>query len=250
VTRNTQAGFSLPHVLLLLLLIGIIGFTGWRVYDAQKKTSKTLDNAANSQNDVKAETKKPAAAMVVPEGFVEYKNQELGFQFAYPKEWGEAKTEKGPETPHLANGSEYKISFTSNSEVTAGVQSKDWKHREDLGHDGNPEDATSYVSPNLISDDSLGDKKFTAPEGVIYGTGIAGIGCSGAGYILQHVLNGNETYPYIAFLYFEKRQPEIVVDKDNPSAQPALDVCDTYHNYLTTEHLDQLKQIFKTITIL
>jgi hypothetical protein len=44
VKKYDQAGFSLPHVLLLLLLIGIIGFTGWRVYDAQRKSNNLLAN--------------------------------------------------------------------------------------------------------------------------------------------------------------------------------------------------------------
>jgi hypothetical protein len=123
--KDNQAGFSIPHMILLLLLASIIGFTGWRVYDAQRKTSKTLDNAANSQNATKQEAKIPAAE--IPNDYIEYKNEDIGFRFIYPKEWGMVSVannsnavKSGTET-----GNRYIFTFSMQDSVTVVLADKD-----------------------------------------------------------------------------------------------------------------------------
>lgn len=84
-----QGGFSLPHVLLVLVLVGIVGFAGWRVYEARKETDKSLDNASKANEIVEEEQKQQAKpAYKIPEGYIKYENKDLGFSFAYPKEYG------------------------------------------------------------------------------------------------------------------------------------------------------------------
>lgn len=52
--KNSQSGFGVVEVLLLLIIVGIIGFTGWRVYEANKEVSQIpADNS-------KVETKEGA----------------------------------------------------------------------------------------------------------------------------------------------------------------------------------------------
>lgn len=81
--RN-QKGFSLPHVLLILVGVVIIGLAGWRVYDAQKKTDESLRNASNANEVVKQEKKEEPKEDKPYEGWKEYTNSEYGFSFKYP----------------------------------------------------------------------------------------------------------------------------------------------------------------------
>lgn len=85
-TKN-QSGFS--HILLVLLLVvvlGGIGFAGYKVYDS-KKAKPAAQTSNTPVTEKKDEIKKEESK--IPEGFVEYENKDLGFTFAYPKEWGE-----------------------------------------------------------------------------------------------------------------------------------------------------------------
>jgi len=83
---KSQSGFSSVVIPLILIALGIIGFTGWKVY----QTSNTIEPAASST--IPTPDPKPETIPNTPEGFVEYRNEELGFRFAYPKEWGSLKT--------------------------------------------------------------------------------------------------------------------------------------------------------------
>ncbi len=84
--RTNQSGIALIAVLLLLVLAGIIGFAGWRVYDSQKSTSTSLDNSNKSdaaiieQVDVEPKGELPKDSLT-------YTNNDLGFALKYPKDW-------------------------------------------------------------------------------------------------------------------------------------------------------------------
>ncbi len=76
-TKN-QSGIShIILVLLLLVAVGVVGYVGYKVGTSKKAPANNTD----STDTIKKEESK------VPEGFVEYDNKELGFKFAYPKEW-------------------------------------------------------------------------------------------------------------------------------------------------------------------
>ncbi len=81
-TKN-QSGIAPVVVVLLLVLVGIVGFAGYRVYDSQKKTNQSLDNTAKNIETI-AKQKNESK---IPEGFVEYKDNETGVSFVYPKSW-------------------------------------------------------------------------------------------------------------------------------------------------------------------
>ncbi len=80
--KQNQSGVAHLAAIVIVILVAGLGFAGWRVYDLQNKNDILSKNT--SQPEVKTETAK------VPEGYVEYKNNELGISFAYPKEWGQA----------------------------------------------------------------------------------------------------------------------------------------------------------------
>jgi hypothetical protein len=98
--KENQNGFSVPHLLLGLVVVAIIGFAGWRVYEAQKDTNKSLDNASNASEVTKQEKKEEYK---IPEGYVVYENKEVGFKFAYPKEFGDLKGLTNKVVPSISN---------------------------------------------------------------------------------------------------------------------------------------------------
>jgi predicted lipoprotein with Yx(FWY)xxD motif len=57
--KMSQRGFSLVGTVLILVIIGIVAFTLWYVFNAKGNTDKTLGTAANTQTEV---SKKPAKA--------------------------------------------------------------------------------------------------------------------------------------------------------------------------------------------
>lgn len=52
--QSNQKGFSAAVLLLLVIIIGIIGFAGWYVYNSNNKAGKTLENSIKTTNPVKS----------------------------------------------------------------------------------------------------------------------------------------------------------------------------------------------------
>lgn len=123
-----QSGFTAIHALLFLFIIGIIGFTGWKVYDADKSSKSPTTSAVTPI--VKTDDTKPTVA-TIPIGFTAYENKELGFKFAYPKEWGSVKVTiaEGSADPYPGDGpnipgtGSYVGSFSSNEKFRFAVSS-------------------------------------------------------------------------------------------------------------------------------
>ena len=85
-------GFTLIEGLLILVIVGLLGGTGWYVWNAKKNTDNSLNTTA--QTEVTTTSTKPE----IPEGYIKYENKDLGFSFAYPKEWGTTTLQSKPET--------------------------------------------------------------------------------------------------------------------------------------------------------
>lgn len=47
---TTQSGFAIIPILLLAVIIGLVGFVGWRVYDMQQSTKTNTSVSVNTQN--------------------------------------------------------------------------------------------------------------------------------------------------------------------------------------------------------
>ncbi len=124
-TKNRQAGVAHLTIIGLIVVLAIVGFTGWRVWkvrqDSQKYTESSNNSSAKSSSDKKTEQKS-----AIPDSFVEYTNQELGFKFAYPKEWGNVSVQKRDgysnftyeQPPKTAGTYSVTLSFSSNKEVS------------------------------------------------------------------------------------------------------------------------------------
>jgi len=84
--RKIISRFGWVEGLILLIIVALLAFSGWRLWDHHNKTAK--EAARNSR-------------------WTEYVNQSYGFKFAYPKSWGAPVVSQIPEQ----NGQSYTISF-------------------------------------------------------------------------------------------------------------------------------------------
>lgn len=92
--HQSQKGFSVPHLLLGLVGVAIIGFAGWRVYEARKEANKSYESASNANEVVKQDEKQEESKKEeykIPEGYTLYENKDYGFKFAYPAGLGQLK---------------------------------------------------------------------------------------------------------------------------------------------------------------
>lgn len=96
--NKNQSGIAHLAVVLVVVLLAVIGYGGWRVYSENMKIKLA---PARSQPEAKNEAAKN------PENFKEFESKEQSFKLSYPKEWGEAKeldiskTDSGPKELNL-----------------------------------------------------------------------------------------------------------------------------------------------------
>lgn len=190
------------------------------------KTSTT--NTSNSQ----------PTGFVLPTDWQWYENKDLGFKFAYPKSWGSVSVQDGEEAKrqHLIKGSEKEITFSSNTNVTAGIVSKDWEHDPAKGH-GGLLTAASYSKStyeDLTSSEIKTKTHIHDNNSILISTEFAGIGCLGVGELLISQLKDNTVYPAVAFLYYDKKYTDSQCDEN------AL-------NLVSELHIDELKQLGRSI---
>lgn len=94
VKRSTDSGFSVVEALLILVIVGILGFTGWYIYHS-KRTSDKSYSGANSGTPTykkKASTTK-IVTLDVYVGWTQYCSDYGGVCFKYPQGWQANSTE-------------------------------------------------------------------------------------------------------------------------------------------------------------
>ena len=86
-----SAGFTAVEGLLMLVLVGILGFTGWYVYNAHNKTTDTFANAdyANSStaNYSKKQTSNSSQQATSQTATTELSSKGGEIKFTLPKDW-------------------------------------------------------------------------------------------------------------------------------------------------------------------
>lgn len=93
--QNKQSGFAALEAILIVVIIGIVGSTGWFVLNAKRNTDKSLagNNSTAPTYSKKNHTNNPNKASgpvfnKLPTDWTEYKNDADGLRFGYPKKFG------------------------------------------------------------------------------------------------------------------------------------------------------------------
>ncbi|MDB5170524.1 MAG: hypothetical protein JWO35_218 [Candidatus Saccharibacteria bacterium] len=82
--KKNQDGFSAVETVLILVIVGLIGFVGWYVYNSKNKSDATLDQASKS-SQTSTPTKKTDAESAVK--LSETYTDPSGFTLKYPADW-------------------------------------------------------------------------------------------------------------------------------------------------------------------
>ncbi len=84
--HKKQNGFSAIEAVLILVIVAMIGFTGWYVWHAKQSADKTLTADSSSTPSFKKKSSTQSSTAKIPDGWVWYEGN--GFKFAYPKAYG------------------------------------------------------------------------------------------------------------------------------------------------------------------
>lgn len=148
-----QHGFSHLAILLIVVVFGVIGFAGWRVYQSNQDSESTQQAAAPAAEEPAEEE----GGCEAPEGYTIYSNDEIGFCFAYPTGWGEVALHDGVIDPDHEPAGAYRGSFSDNENASFGVIKTDWEY-SGPGR-GGPNNATGFTEyKKFVSDSSTPDK--------------------------------------------------------------------------------------------
>lgn len=97
---NNQQGLTTTTIIGFILILVIVGFTGWRVMEANKEidSNKVVSNQPNDKNEP-ASTQ--GSTVKIPDNYKSYTNETLDFSFAYPESWGEPTLQSDPANSSL-----------------------------------------------------------------------------------------------------------------------------------------------------
>jgi Tfp pilus assembly protein PilE len=75
--QKYQSGFGAVEIIVIIAVVAVLGFVGWRVYESSQTKTQPAENQPNTEQ----------ATQPAEETHIVYKNKEAGYEFAYPKTW-------------------------------------------------------------------------------------------------------------------------------------------------------------------
>ena len=139
--KLNHTGSILLVSLLALILIGAGVLMYMRVSDSTTDTdNNTNTNQTNPSNNTSQE---------IPDGFVEYINEDLGISFSYPGEWGEPQvTILDEQDDSVEQGSIVRGTFSLSSDIAQIVFGMNSRNYISAPRGGGPVDYQGYVAKN------------------------------------------------------------------------------------------------------
>ncbi len=207
-----QKGFGLVQILLVIVIIGLLGGTGWYVVQARKNTDQTLQNTAKSQNDPqKAETKKPESKPAVDPiaDWVSYTNKSGVYSLKHPKSWATASM------PNLCAEGLVLLGGNSSSVGTCasenggqmGVSSAEGDQRSSYGL--NSADFNDIKKTEAIVDGVKGERV----EGITKGLSEDALGGYKAGTkVIHYLFYAKNGRTYVATYVQKAEYPNVLTD--------------------------------------
>lgn len=87
--KLNQNGFGLVEGLLIAVIVLLLGFGGYYVWNENQEEDMTSSSQESTKdNSMQSGDSQPEQADATPEGWTNYENSQYGFSFSYPEEWG------------------------------------------------------------------------------------------------------------------------------------------------------------------
>ncbi len=210
-----QKGFSPIQILLVLVVIGLIGGTGWYVWESRNKTSQTLADTSKAAGEAqkaekKKETAKPATDPVAD--WVTYKSTVGVFTLKHPKTWVGAKS------PELC--SENLVLFGANAASVGTCASENGGQISVSSTEGNHDDEFA-LSPSqhsgikstvLAVDGIQGSRSEGTAKDQMSGEGPGGL--PDGTKVVQYIFVANNNRTYLARYVQGSDYPDALADFD------------------------------------
>jgi hypothetical protein len=214
---NKQHGFTVVEGLLILVIVGIIGGTGWCVMSANNKTNDTLNNSGLG-TAVKATKKKqttpaPVAQADPTAGWTAYSSKTGKYSLKYPSTWVRPANQQncandddsflmiGPTAQSVGNcGSD------NTGEMYVSSSSGDQRASNELSKTTFPDLATQSVTVNGIQGERLSGTSNGSGQGIGFGTED-----KGAKVIMYIFYTNGRTY---TAAYYQNKYPDVLSDFD------------------------------------
>jgi type II secretory pathway pseudopilin PulG len=150
---NKQKGFTLVEGLLIVLILSVVGFAGFTVWNNQQSDEAELIETSQIEqknNEQAQETVDEISS--IPDGWVLYEDETYGFSFIHPETWGELSAVKSDQY----DGVYYGLSFSEN-DVYGSVVGSDRTYVGSprgggLGEIFEDENFSDYVRTNIESE--------------------------------------------------------------------------------------------------
>ena len=91
--NNSNPGFSIVEGLLILVVVGILGFTGWYVYHVKQMSDKNYSANNSTVPSYKKRTSTSATSVNPYAGWQQYCSDYGGICFKYPQNWTSTSTQ-------------------------------------------------------------------------------------------------------------------------------------------------------------
>ena len=124
-------GFGFFPVLLAILLISVIGFGGYYVWNENKSDTP----GPQPNNSVLEQSEESTEAEQESSNLITYLDDESGITFEYPREWGDVEqkdvfefcSQQLNQDRAITAGNSYRLSFTNNSVVKLSASTEDFE---------------------------------------------------------------------------------------------------------------------------
>lgn len=208
---SNQKGFSPIQILLVLIVLGLIGGTGYYVWQSRNKTNATLEQTAKSQGEAqKTDTKKAAADTTAD--WVTYTSTGGVFTLKHPKAWAAAKS------PELC--SENLVLFGANASSVGTCASENGGQISVSSAEGTLDDeyalsTTQYTgikSTVLAVDGIQGSRSEGVAQDQMTGEGPGGL--ADGTKVVQYIFVANNNRTYLARYVQAAGYPDALADFD------------------------------------
>jgi len=161
---HREAGFSHIAIILVLLIIGLVSFAGWRVYRTNQNTTQSSPSATVTKT---TQTITDSASTIDSPSKISTKIGNQYFYYGSPKGQNNASPKKILITIHGTEGSaekDYEIWKPYIKETSFALASLNW-------WDGNGDKTTDYSTPEVMSSqiqDFLSSQNYTKNDIVVF----------------------------------------------------------------------------------
>jgi hypothetical protein len=153
--KSNQSGFAAIEAVLILVVVSILGFTGWFVWHAKQNANAALSNAANSQP--KASKASKGAASPSDGGWKTYTSSLTKTSLQYPSSW-KIMRNADPDIFQLESPDGWTVWFAVNKKDPSDTNTESNSAYSGCGHGSACDVDDIYSIDKIAANNGFGDE--------------------------------------------------------------------------------------------